>query len=218
MTVQWGQAVSDGQNKCRIVRNKCRMGKGLQSQVGLLVTATVTAAATTAAAGMLAGCSSSDDAPTPPPSLPGVITVSSQAFGDGQQIPRAYTCDGAGISPPLRWRGLPPATGSIAIVVDDPDAPGGTFVHWVVADISPGVSGIGPGEVPQGGVEITNSSTAKSYFGPCPPSGTHHYRFSVYALPRSARLPTDATMDDTLTAIYDHAIASGRVVGLYSGS
>jgi Raf kinase inhibitor-like YbhB/YbcL family protein len=214
MSLRWATPVSDGRNKCRMAGNKCRMGKGgVRSLVGFLVTAMATAAAS-----LFAGCSNSDDPPTPPQSLPGVITVSSHAFGDGQQIPRAYTCDGAGISPPLRWSGLPPATGSIAIVVDDPDASGGTFVHWVVADISPGVSGIRPGEVPEGSVEVTNSSRAKSYFGPCPPSGTHHYRFSVYALPRGARLPADASMDDTLTAIYDHAIASGRVVGLYASS
>jgi Raf kinase inhibitor-like YbhB/YbcL family protein len=219
MSLRWATPVSLGRNKCRMARNKCRMAEnkcrmskgGVRSLVGLLVIATATAAAS-----LFAGCSNSNDPPTPPQSLPGVITVSSHAFGDGQQIPPAYTCDGAGISPPLRWSGLPAATGSIAIVVDDPDAPGGTFVHWVVADIPSGMSGVGPGQVPEGGVEVTNSSKAKPYFGPCPPSGTHHYRFSVYALPRSARLPADESMDDTLTAIYDHAIASGRLVGLYT--
>jgi Raf kinase inhibitor-like YbhB/YbcL family protein len=178
---------------------------------GAIRTALVTAT-------LLAGCSSSDEPPTPPGSLPSEITVSSRAFADGQPIPRAYTCDGAGISPPLTWSGLPPATGSIAIVVDDPDAPGGTFVHWVVADIPPSVSRTRPGELPDGGMAVTNSSAARAYFGPCPPSGTHHYRFTVYALPRGMRLPEDASMDDTLTTIYDHAIASGRLVGLYAGS
>ncbi len=210
MSLRWATPWSDGAEQGRMAGNKCRMGKGgVRSLVGLLATATVS---------LLSGCANSADPPTPPQSLPGVITVSSQAFRDGEQIPRAYTCDGAGISPPLSWSGLPPDTGSIAIVVDDPDAPGGTFVHWVVADISPGVSRIRPGEVPEGGVEVTNSSAAKSYFGPCPPSGTHHYGFSVYALPRGTRLPDNASMGDTLTAIYDHAIASGRLVGLYTSS
>jgi Raf kinase inhibitor-like YbhB/YbcL family protein len=104
----------------------------------------------------------------------------------------------------------------VALVVDDPDAPGGTFVHWLVHDIPPTVSGVGRGQVPEGGRQITNSSDGDSYFGPCPPSGTHHYRFTVYALPSGIRLSDDATMDDALTAIYDKAIASGRLVGLYT--
>jgi Raf kinase inhibitor-like YbhB/YbcL family protein len=192
-------------NKCRIVGNKCRIVGRNRRLAGLLVAAT-----------LMAGCGGSDEPPQPPQSLPVVITVSSEAFGDGQPIPRTYTCDGAGISPPLRWSELPPATGSVALVVDDPDASGGTFVHWLVSDIAPTVTGVGPAEVPQGGTQIINSSDSESYFGPCPPSGTHHYRFTVYALPQRTRLPTSASMDDTLTAIYDHAIASGRLVGLYA--
>jgi Raf kinase inhibitor-like YbhB/YbcL family protein len=165
---------------------------------------------------LMAGCGGSDEPPPPPESLRGGITVSSKAFGDHRQIPRVFTCDGAGVSPPLRWHGLPSATNSVALVVDDPDAPGGTFVHWLVRDIAPTVSGVGRAQVPKGGVQTTNSSDADSYFGPCPPSGTHRYRFTVYALPSDTRLPADAGMDDTLTAIYDQAIASGRLIGLYS--
>jgi Raf kinase inhibitor-like YbhB/YbcL family protein len=186
--------------------NKCRMGEGGQRcLLGLLVAAT-----------LVAGCGSADQPPEPPQAVPAVISVSSQAFHNGQQIPRAYTCDGAGVSPPLRWRGLPADTGSVALVVDDPDASGGTFVHWVVRDIAPTVSGVGPGAVPEGGVQVTNSSAAESYFGPCPPSGTHHYRFTVYALPLGTPLPDHGGMDDTLMAIYDHAIGSGQLVGLYT--
>jgi Raf kinase inhibitor-like YbhB/YbcL family protein len=193
------------ENKCRMARNKCRIAGGERSLLGLLVAVT-----------LLAGCGGSDEPPDPPQSVPVVISVSSPAFGDGQHIPRAYTCDGAGVSPSLTWSGLPPDTRSVALVVDDPDAPGGTFVHWLVDDIAPTVTGVGRGEVPAGGAQITNSSDAESYFGPCPPSGTHHYRFTVYALPRGTQLPADASMDDTLSVIYDHAIASGRLVGLYA--
>jgi Raf kinase inhibitor-like YbhB/YbcL family protein len=191
--------VMSGANKCRMGGNKCR-----------IVVAVMTVAS------LVSGCAGSDDAPEPPESLSGGITVDSPAFGDGQQIPRAYTCDGAGVSPPLSWSGLPSATRSVALVVDDPDAPGGSFVHWLVRDIAPSVSRVDRGQVPEGGTQITNSSDGDSYFGPCPPSGTHHYRFTVYALRSGMRLPDDASMDDTLTTIYDKAIASGRLVGLYT--
>ena len=189
----------NGANKCRMGGNKCRIA-------GVVIAAAV----------LVSGCAGSDDAPEPPASLPSGITVHSHAFGDGQHIPRAYTCDGAGVSPPLSWSGLPSATKSVALVVDDPDAPGGTFVHWLVRDIAPTVAGVDHGQVPKGGKQVTNSSDEDSYFGPCPPSGTHHYRFSVYALPGGIRLSDDTKMDDTLTMIYDEAIASGRLIGLYT--
>jgi Raf kinase inhibitor-like YbhB/YbcL family protein len=191
--------VMSGANKCRIGGSKCRI-----------------VVAVMAVASLASGCAGSDDAPEPPESLSGGITVNSPAFGDGQQIPRAYTCDGAGVSPPLSWSGLPSGTSSIALVVDDPDAPSGPFVHWLVRDIAPNISGVDRGQVPQGGKQIANSSDEDTYFGPCPPSGTHHYRFTVYALPSGIRLPDDASMDDTLTMIYDKAIASGRLVALYT--
>ena len=188
-----------GANKCRMAGSKCRI-----------------VAAVIAVAVLVSGCAGSDDAPESPVSLSGGISVHSPAFGDGQQIPRAYTCDGAGVSPALSWSGLPSATRSVALVVDDPDAAGGTFVHWLVHDIAPTVSGVDRGQVPEGGRQITNSSDGNPYFGPCPPSGTHRYRFTVYALPSGIRLSDDSTMDDTLTAIYGKAIASGRLVGLYT--
>jgi Raf kinase inhibitor-like YbhB/YbcL family protein len=205
MSTAWPPRFRIAGNKCRMAENKCRIAGNKCRIVGLVVAVTLTAA-----------CGGSDEPPPPPQSLPSVITVSSQAFNDGQQIPRAFTCDGAGDSPPLRWSGLPPASGSVALVVDDPDASGGTFVHWLVRDIAPSVTGVGRGQIPEGGAQVTNSSDAESYFGPCPPSGSHHYRFTVYALPRGTQLPPGASMDETLTAIYDHAIASGRLIGLYA--
>lgn len=113
---------------------------------------------------------------------PDVITVSSPAFRDGQPIPARFTCDGAGEAPPLVWSGVPDGAAALSLVVDDPDAPRGTFVHWVVLDLPAAATGL-PGEsLPAGTVQARNSAGRASYFGPCPPSGSHHYRFTVYAL------------------------------------
>jgi len=134
----------------------------------------------------LAACSSSapkaaPDAPTtalaPPTSeqTQQQIVVTSTAFKNNAPIPRMYTCDGAGTTPPIKWTGIPAGTISVAVVVDDPDAPvPGGFVHWVVLDLPPTDGTLPP--VPGGARE------AKKWTPPCPPSGTHHYRFTVYAL------------------------------------
>jgi Raf kinase inhibitor-like YbhB/YbcL family protein len=142
------------------------------------------------------------------------VTVSSAAFGSGDEIPREFTCDGDEVSPPLTWSGAPAK--AWALVVDDPDAPGGTFVHWVVLDIAGTTTSTGTGAVPAGGVQVTNSSGDASYAGPCPPSGEHHYRFTVYALDSPTRLPDTTSLDDALRAIGDHATARGTLTALYS--
>ncbi|MEJ1105543.1 MULTISPECIES: YbhB/YbcL family Raf kinase inhibitor-like protein [unclassified Kribbella] len=146
---------------------------------------------------------------------PSSITVTSRAFQDGGKIPKKYSCDGDDVSPPLAWKGLPTNLGAVALVVDDPDAPRGTFTHWVLLDLDPTTTSIAEGQVPTGAKQANNSAGRASYFGPCPPSGTHHYRFTVYALSEATGLPDGAKLDDALTAIDSRTLARGRLTGLY---
>jgi Raf kinase inhibitor-like YbhB/YbcL family protein len=142
------------------------------------------------------------------------ITVSSEAFAEGDQVPKRFTCDGEEVSPPLEWSG---AQGEAwALVVDDPDAPRGTFVHWVVLDIPTRTTSIETGEVPAGGVQVVNSSGEASYAGPCPPSGEHRYRFTVYALDAPTRLSESASLDEALDTISEHATSRGTMTAVYS--
>lgn len=146
---------------------------------------------------------------------PDVITVTSTAFQQDQPIPPRFSCDGKNVSPPLAWQGVPPEAKALALVVDDPDAPRGTFVHWVVLDIAPDVGSVDEAGVPPGSTQATNSAGKAAYFGPCPPSGTHRYRFNVYALSAPTELPAGANLDRALAVIDGSAIARGRLVGTY---
>jgi len=119
----------------------------------------------------------------------GPLTISSPAFDDGAPLPLQYTCEGPNISPPLTWSA--PLGG--ALVVDDPDAVGAPYIHWIVIGIPPGPGNVLNGEIPRGGTELPNSAGAASYTGPCPVSGTgvHHYRFTLYQLPATPQLPPE---------------------------
>ena len=141
------------------------------------------------------------------------ITVTSPAFDDGQPIPREHTCKGAGRSPELAWRGVPGEATSLALVVSDPDAPGGTFVHWVLYDLPPGDGRLLAGQRPAGAREADNSGGKKGWYPPCPPSGTHRYVFTVYALREHAG---GRSTQDILDQIGRTAIARGALVGLVS--
>ena len=151
---------------------------------------------------------------------PSTLAVTSTAFADGASIPVGFTCDGQEQSPPLAWTGdgasAKPA--AWALVVDDPDAPGGTFVHWVVLDIPPATRSVAAGAVPPGATQALTSAGSASYAGPCPPSGTHHYRFTVYALSAATGLPDGTSTDEALAAITSTADAQGTLVGTYSRS
>ncbi|HLN79019.1 MAG TPA: YbhB/YbcL family Raf kinase inhibitor-like protein [Nocardioidaceae bacterium] len=147
---------------------------------------------------------------------PEVITVRSADFGDGEPIPARFTCDGDGVAPTLSWDGVPDDAQSLALVVDDPDAPRGTFVHWVVLDMPPGTTGVDATGIPTGAVQARNSAGRASYFGPCPPSGTHHYRFTVYALSKQTGLHDGAELADAVHAVESTATARGRLVGTYA--
>ena len=101
--------------------------------------------------------------------------------------------------------------------MDDPDAVGGTYTHWVVFNLPATASGITGGQLPAGAAMAQNSGGQAAYLGPCPPSGTHHYRFTVYAEPKRLSLPAGASLTEALTAIKSNAISSGRLTGLFSG-
>ncbi len=157
-------------------------------------------------------------APSPPPDAPAPFTVSSPAFSDNTPIPTEYSCNGRNVPPPLRWKNPPPGTESLALVVDDPDAVGGLYIHWVVTGIPPTVSEIVDGALPEGAEVGPNSGGNAAYLGPCPPagSGLHHYRFQLYALNKPMKLPTTPAQQAAQT-ISGAAIASATTVGLFSG-
>jgi Raf kinase inhibitor-like YbhB/YbcL family protein len=156
-----------------------------------------------------------DEAKEPETDRAATITVTSPAFAEGEVVPRRFTCDGGDTSPPLSWAGVPDAAAALALVVDDPDAPSGTFTHWVVLDISADVTSVAAGSRPRSGVEVANSSGRTAYVGPCPPSGTHRYRFTVYALSADTGIGPDASLDEALSAVED-ALAWGRLTGTYT--
>jgi Raf kinase inhibitor-like YbhB/YbcL family protein len=178
-------------------------------------------AALLAAVGCLvvAACSGSDSSDTPEPSADtsdSSITVTSDAFGDGDAIPVEFSCDGSNTSPALSWSGVPATADALALVLADPDAPSGTFYHWVVADIPTTINSVDAGGTPEGGVVAQNSAGDPAYMGPCPPSGTHHYRFTVYALSERTGISADASTDDALSAIDAVADTAGTLTGTYT--
>jgi len=140
------------------------------------------------------------------------LHVSSPAFEHNALIPAKYTCDGDDVSPPLTIGGIPEGTKSLVLIVDDPDAPMGTWDHWVVWNIPPTRS-IAEDTVP--GTEGVNTYRRHSYGGPCPPSGTHRYFFKVYALDTLLSLGSNATKRDVEKAMQDHVLAKGELIGLY---
>ncbi|MQA87384.1 MAG: YbhB/YbcL family Raf kinase inhibitor-like protein [Streptosporangiales bacterium] len=163
----------------------------------------------------LSGCGLVGGSGQPAPAASDMITVASPAFREGGTIPGRYTCEGAGTSPPLRWTGMPSDAAVLALVVDDPDAPGGTYVHWVVFNIDPATTGVAEGVVPAGGQQGRNSAGSTRYAPPCPPSGTHRYRFTVYALPQEMPLDEGAQLKDALADISKRATASGRLTAVF---
>jgi Raf kinase inhibitor-like YbhB/YbcL family protein len=164
----------------------------------------------------LAACSSGAGTPRAERALPEPITVSSPAFPAGAAIPQRLTCDGDNRSPPLAWSGVPPGTVELAVVVDDPDAPRGTYVHWVLVGLDPASTELAEGAVPQGARQLRNSAGKVGYTGPCPPGGwAHHYRFTIYALQRRAEVGADASPEAAIQAIEAAATARGRLIGTF---
>ncbi|MDA8424112.1 MAG: YbhB/YbcL family Raf kinase inhibitor-like protein [Nitrospiraceae bacterium] len=143
------------------------------------------------------------------------FTLSSQAFKHHDRIPARYTCDDADISPPLMIENVPAGAQSLSLIVDDPDAPRGMWVHWVVWNIGPDTKEIKERSVPPGAAEGVNDFRKQSYGGPCPPSGTHRYFFKLYALDTMLALGANATKGDLERAMKGHILAQTELVGLY---
>ena len=148
------------------------------------------------------------------------LKLTSVAFQEGQPIPRQYTCDGINVSPPLEWSGVPKSARTIAIIADDPDAPAGTWVHWVLYNLP--ADNIGLVEnVPStetlkaGAIQGKNDFGKIGYGGPCPPSGTHRYFFKVYALDSELPLTAGATKADLEKAMAGHIMLQGQLMGTY---
>ena len=147
--------------------------------------------------------------------------LTSAAFAAGERIPRKYTCDGEDISPPLKWSNAPQDAQSFALIADDPDAPIGTWVHWVLYNL-PGqtvalAQAVPPdADLPDGGRHGKNSWGRLGYGGPCPPGGTHRYFFKLYALDTVLDLAAGASKEQLLQAMQGHILAQTELMGLYS--
>ena len=148
------------------------------------------------------------------------LKLTSTAFKEGEAIPRGYTCDGANVSPPLEWTGVPKTAKTITIIVDDPDAPGGTWVHWVLYNL-PG-DGLGLIEntpltetLNGGGVQGTNDFGKIGYGGPCPPLGTHRYFFKFYAVDSELTLKPRANKAEVEKAMEGHIVGQAQLMGTY---
>lgn len=149
-----------------------------------------------------------------------ILKVTSPAFEHKGMIPSKYTADGADMSPPIRWQGVPDGTNSIAIICDDPDAPMGTWVHWLVWNIPPETAGLDEDVRPDAVLKnrICQGTTdfgRIGYGGPAPPSGTHRYFFKVYALDTMLDLAADSVKQELEIAMEGHILSKGELVGTY---
>jgi Raf kinase inhibitor-like YbhB/YbcL family protein len=145
----------------------------------------------------------------------GSIKTTSSAFAQGGNIPARFTCDGNNTNPPLQFADIPAGAKALALVVDDPDAPGGLFTHWLVWNIDPKTTGFADGAAPKG-KQGTNDFGNAGYGGPCPPSGTHRYVFKIFALDRELDLPAGAKRHQLEAAMRGRILAQGELMGRYT--
>jgi len=153
-----------------------------------------------------------------------VMKISSPVFSDGEPIPPRYSCEGSDISPPLDWDVALlsiPDNGSIVLICDDPDAPGGTWIHWVIFNLPPETSSLPEMVMPReelenGALQGANSWGNIGYGGPCPPSGTHRYYYKVYALDAKLNLSPGTTKEELLNAMDGHVLDEGQLMGTYT--
>ena len=148
------------------------------------------------------------------------LSITSTAFAQGQPIPATYSCDGKSVSPPLSWSGAPAGTQSFALIMDDPDAPLGTFVHWVIYNIPASAGGLPEAfskdaRLPDGTLQGSNGAGRVGYTGPCPPGGTHRYFFKLYALDTTLEI-SGASKDQLLQAMQGHVLAQGELMGTFT--
>jgi Raf kinase inhibitor-like YbhB/YbcL family protein len=148
----------------------------------------------------------------------GNLSLASPAFQDNGDIPAKFTCQGDDINPPLEIGNVPGGAKSLVLIMDDPDAPMGTWDHWVVWNIAPETSGVPEDSVPQGAVQGRNSWGRSDYGGPCPPSGKHRYVFRLYALDTGLDLSGSSGKADVQKAMEGHVIGKTQLVGLYQKS
>lgn len=149
------------------------------------------------------------------------LSISSPAFQDGERIPAKYTCQGQDISPPLEWNRVPNETQSLALIVDDPDAPSGVFTHWVIFNLPPDSRELpeavpAASQLPSGALQGKNDFGKIGYGGPCPPPGyPHRYRFTLYALNRQLELKAGSSKKQVLHTMEGHILAQGQLTGTY---
>ncbi len=143
------------------------------------------------------------------------IKISSPAFKHTEYIPSKYTCDGADVNPAMVIENVPPTAKSLVLIVDDPDAPAGTWVHWLVWNISPGTREIQENTLPPGAEQGLTDFRKRAYGGPCPPSGTHRYFFKLYALDTLLTLPPNTTKTTLEQSMKGHIIARDELIGRY---
>lgn len=175
------------------------------------------------------GCGNDDNGAAPKPttarfsagaaSAPGGLTVKSTAFADGAPIPERFSCKGSNTPPPLSWSGVPDGAKSVAVVVTDPDAPSGVFVHWIVVGLPAGANGSLTGSgLPAGAKAEKNSADQSAYTGMCPPAGeTHRYVFEVFALKTDVTFPADASPIDKVKALRNASGTAGKLQGQFKG-
>jgi Raf kinase inhibitor-like YbhB/YbcL family protein len=145
------------------------------------------------------------------------MSITSSAFADGGALPKQYTCDGTNVNPPLDFHGVPQAAHSLALVMVDPDAPGGAFTHWLLWDIPTTTPGIAEAAKTPPGVAGTNDLGQASYGGPCPPPGPpHHYVFTLYALDKTLALPAQSKRADLERAVSGHVAAQAMLTATYA--
>lgn len=149
-----------------------------------------------------------------------IMNIKTPAFAPNGAIPQKYTCEGENISPALDWSGVPDKTRSLALIVDDPDAPNGDWVHFILFNIAPGTHHL-PEHFkletrPEPDMKAgTNSAGTLEYHGPCPPTGTHRYFFKIYALDIALDQPQGIRKQDLLSAMEGHVLARGEIIGTY---
>lgn len=157
-------------------------------------------------------------APEPPPAG---LVLTSPAFQEGGKVPAEYTCDGANVSPPLNWSGVPRSAKSLAIICTDPDAPSGEWTHWLLWNLAAPATRVlkklpTGARLASGASQGTNDFKSVGWGGPCPPSGSHRYVFTLYALDKKLDLPPGSNKDQLLQAIEGHALAQAKLTGNYS--
>lgn len=144
------------------------------------------------------------------------LQITSPAFEHKGVIPSDYTCDGEDVNPPLFFSNVPEETQSFALIVEDPDAPGKTWVHWIVFNINPHTTHINEDSVPEGAIEAVTDFGQTGYGGPCPPSGPHRYSFKLFALNSMLDLTEDVTREEIEHAMERHIIEKTELIGIYS--